>query len=398
MDERTRAFVKSIFRAYYRREDIKMPLKFDRREWGFMPFEEGRMHRHKAFRTKRDVIEYLRDEVPRHVYYSSAVYTDPSAPKMAEKGWEGAELIFDLDADHLQIKAGSYEEMLDAVKKETIKLLRFLEDDFGFSQDDIEIAFSGGRGYHVHVYHPKVWKLTSPERREIVDYITARGLDLDRIFRPKYSIVGDSGEGGTKDAKLTKIIHTSSWGERIHQGLVEFMEELSEMEEDEAIEYLSGIKGLGKKRAKKLLEVAKDKTQINAIKDGNIIAKKIPTPIWRYIIEGRMRVELGEVDEPVTADIKRLIRLPTSLHGGSSLKVVPLTRDAFNDFDPLVDAVAFDKGEITIDLTREASISLNDENYSFDPGINDVPLAVGLFLICRGMAEFKEIRGNKLIF
>ena len=34
----------------------------------------------------------------------------------------------------------------------------------------------------------------------------------------------------------------------------------------------------------------------------------------------------GETDEPVTADVKRLIRLPGSLHGKSGLKVVTLTR------------------------------------------------------------------------
>ncbi|MCA1813180.1 MAG: hypothetical protein LC624_04420 [Halobacteriales archaeon] len=32
----------------------------------------------------------------------------------------------------------------------------------------------------------------------------------------------------------------------------------------------------------------------------------------------------GETDEPVTSDVKRLIRLPGSVHGKTGLRVVPV--------------------------------------------------------------------------
>jgi DNA primase small subunit len=38
---------------------------------------------------------------------------------MKEKFWKGADLIFDLDADHLRKAPKSYSEMLELVKKET---------------------------------------------------------------------------------------------------------------------------------------------------------------------------------------------------------------------------------------------------------------------------------------
>jgi len=41
--------------------------------------------------------------------------------------------------------------MLAAVKKETQKLLGFLTADFGFAEDKMSAAFSGGRGYHIHI-------------------------------------------------------------------------------------------------------------------------------------------------------------------------------------------------------------------------------------------------------
>ncbi|MCW7076532.1 MAG: DNA primase catalytic subunit PriS [Candidatus Syntrophoarchaeum sp.] len=380
MNERSRAFVRSAFRNCYQGGGIVMPLKFEKREWGFIFFDSPGMRRHKSFSTRREAIDYLRGEVPRHVYYSSAIYSNPSAPRMVDKGWEGAELIFDLDADHLHVDADSFEEMLAAVKKETKKLLNFLEDDFGFSEDDIEIVFSGGRGYHVHIYHPKVWGLQSPERREILDYITARGLDIDRIIT-------------TDEYGNIFINRSTNWGKRIHQGFIEFMKRVSKMKEEEAIRYLKSIKGIGDIKAKQIFEATKSDWMSRASKEGELSwIKNMPPPrALKEELLRQVKVELGEVDEPVTADIKRLIRLPGSLHGGTGLRVTPLTSDEFEGFDPLVDAVAFDGDKILVDLYSETSIKLGDENYSLDSGMNEVPQALGLFLICRGMAEFKGV-------
>jgi len=65
---------------------------------------------------------------------------------MQDKKWEGADLIFDLDADKLLTKSvPSYAGMLQEVKDETTKLLDFLMNDFGFDEKDFSIVFSGGR-------------------------------------------------------------------------------------------------------------------------------------------------------------------------------------------------------------------------------------------------------------
>ena len=111
---------------------------------------------------------------------------------MKEKLWQGSDLIFDLDADHLRNAPKSYGEMLELVKKETIKLLGFLTADFGFSEKIVSIVFSGGRGYHIHVRDPRIFTLGGDERREIVDYLTGRGIDIERL-RFKVLISGDVG-------------------------------------------------------------------------------------------------------------------------------------------------------------------------------------------------------------
>jgi len=85
-------------------------------------------------------------------------------------------------ADPQSIVHNLLSEMLKLVKKETLKLIDFLFEDFGFTGKNISIVFSGGRGYHIHIRDPTILKLGSDERREIVDYLTASGLDIDSLF------------------------------------------------------------------------------------------------------------------------------------------------------------------------------------------------------------------------
>ena len=68
--------------------------------------------------------------VPSHIYYSSAYYQTPGAPTMDTKKSTGADLIFDLDADHLV--RGPYPVMLSRVREETVKLLAMLTEGPGF--------------------------------------------------------------------------------------------------------------------------------------------------------------------------------------------------------------------------------------------------------------------------
>ncbi len=60
--------------------------------------------------------------------------------------------------------------------------------------------------------------------------------------------------------------------------------------------------------------------------------------------------------------MKRLIRLPGSLHGKTGLKVVTLTRDQMDDFDPLRDAVpgSFPDRPVKVLLKQRLDIHVKD--------------------------------------
>jgi DNA primase small subunit len=92
----------------------------------------------------------------------------------------------------------------------------------------------------------------------------------------------------------------------------------------------------------------------------------------------------GETDEPVTADTKRLIRLPGSLHGKSGLKVVTLRRDDLDSFDPLRDAVAFPMEPTRILPRNDATMTLGGETVTVKKGEQqDVPLPHAVFWLAR---------------
>src|SRR3989442_2377443 len=182
--EATNNFLKAHFRRYYEQTKPILPDRFGRREFGFMFWTAGIVQRHLGFSREDELKSFLVSRVPAHVYYSSAYYEKPNASTMEEKGWLGADLVFDLDADHLPGgKSLSYPEMLEAVKHGIVKLWdRFLQTELGFDQSRIRIFYSAGPGFHLHVFDERVLGLGSHERREIVDFITAKGPHPPFIF------------------------------------------------------------------------------------------------------------------------------------------------------------------------------------------------------------------------
>ena len=98
---RTHNFLKEKFRDYYANATLKTPPRFTSREWGFLGWSGKLMNRHQSFRSKKDLQSYLSKYGPKHAYHSVAYYSIPNAPTMKDKSWQGADLIFDLDADHI---------------------------------------------------------------------------------------------------------------------------------------------------------------------------------------------------------------------------------------------------------------------------------------------------------
>ncbi|MDK2832878.1 MAG: primase small subunit [Methanolobus sp.] len=388
MDERTRQFVVSAFQNYYSTADIKLPPDFTSREWGFIEFTSGQdtfMKRHRAFGSEGELHDYLRGIGPAHAYYSVAYYEYPGAPKMKEKNWLKADLIFDIDSDHLPGGINSYADMLEKGKRETLKLLEFLMDDFGFREEQVHAVFSGGRGYHFHISEESVLSLGSAERREIVDYVSSKGLNLEKIFSKK----DISGDAGAESAKMSVFPSEDDggWGGRINRYLITYLSSIAK--DEDAVKILSGFKGIGKTTAGKLVDVFQDESRVAALKNGKMDALGgIKKELLMTIVNQGVEQMAACVDEPVTADIKRLIRLPGSLHGKSGMKVTALSIDELEAFEPLNDAVVFSDKSVKIKVIKPFAVQMKGKDLMVEEGVQEVPEYAAIYLMCRGVAEY----------
>ncbi|MFA5331402.1 MAG: DNA primase small subunit PriS [Methanoregula sp.] len=306
MNPATTEFVRQQFTEYYKKTVLLSPESLVQREWGFVLFNPGatemRMRRHLAFPDREALFDYIRNLVPSHAYYSSAYYEKPDAPTMADKGWCGADLIFDLDADHI-VKC-AYDQMLSRVKTETEKLIGMLTDEIGIDKKQIELVFSGGRGYHIHIHDLAFRGWGSPERRELVDYICGIGIDPAVLLSESHPVSG-------------------GWQGRFRETLADYLTWLGTLSEEDATKYLTSLDGIGKDSAAGFLR-RREEMLANLQGSGRVDPVILRDRVIKSAVqenEGEFKKRLNEraalADEPVTTDTKRLIRMPTSLHGGA---------------------------------------------------------------------------------
>jgi DNA primase small subunit len=374
MNPATTEFLRQRFTEYYRKAVLVSPSSLEQREWGFVLFNPGasdmRMRRHVGFASRDELTSYIQNLIPQHTYYSTAYYEKPDAGTMAEKGWCGADLIFDLDADH--IVRGPYDQMLARVKEETEKLLDMLTVEFGMDKKTIELVFSGGRGYHVHVKDIAFRNWGSAERRELIDYICGIGID------PAAMLSG-------------KAPSSPCWQNRFRETLLEYLRWLGCLPAEEAMAHLTALDGVGKESATTFLRNREDIISSIESRPSGMIFKDRVLGIIVSQQEGEFKKRLlnraALADEPVTTDTKRLIRMPTSLHGGSGMRVQPLELRDLHDFDPLVDAVVFGTRDVRVNLNFNLKMPMLGSTYELQKGISTVPEAVAVFLCARGAAE-----------
>lgn len=409
MDSNQR-FLFKAFRKYYRVNTPIMPDRFTRREFGFMFFDKTYVQRHMSFGRPEELHKFMLGQVPSHSYYSTSYYRKPNAPTMDEKEWMGAELIFDLDADHLDgAKEMTYSEMLVQIRSEMINLVdSFLLGDLGFSEDQVHITFSGGRGYHAHVRTPDVMGLGTHERRELVDYITSSGLNIDWVF--PYNKVATSkvvtGNGVRTNVAKDRLIppaDSGGWKLRMRNGLMYVVNDFCDTDIKEIRKEYPSIKGSDKQTVLKAQdELRKNRGYLFEKNTMAVLSQSTQNMLVKIMKEDMAYRLSGEVDKPVTADIKRLIRLPGSVHGKSGLRVTPITRQELTDFDPLQMAVPdeYSDDPIKITMRRDSKLDMKGEHFSLS-GETEVPEYAAVFLIGRKMADYgfaSEVKEQRKLF
>ncbi len=362
--------------------------------------------RHVAFRSGSSLIEGLVKNAPHSIYHSAAFYRVPTA-RMEDKEWMGAELVFDIDADHLdssciedhdswmctnsecrergtgsapdicpQCGGTSFiarkwicDKCLEDAKKNTLKVYdEFLVDDFDVDPADIQLNYSGHRGYHIRVKDQKVFSLDSNARVEIVHYISGFGFQGKRAVTSR----------GTSETITGREV--PGWGGKVADAMVEFIRSIDSFE--------------GKYRWVSPLQKYKDEALHGLLLDVPILSarvKGVGLKSWQEIATLAADEYGGEIDVPVTHDIHRVIRLIGSLNGKTGFAVKELTREDMDGFDPFSDALAIRGNDLKIDVKGGdlgvPEFRVGEDSYgSLENGVVSLPIAAAVFLMCKGVA------------
>ena len=316
---------------------------------------------------------------------------------MADKDWLGADLIFDLDGDHLPgVTDKDFPAMINVIQEQAWSLWNdFLEPDFGFKQEYLQVTFSGHRGFHLHYRDPKYFHLDSESRRELVSHIRGEGVEVSDLLN-RSAMPNASGWAKRVAKGVTSVVDDL---DRIYNGdnklLNTITAGLQEMMDRE------GVKGLrGKSSIEKLSELMQSDNRRNRVLSGRLAVLNNYAVLFQNLIKADSSVVLGnagETDEVVTIDTRRQIRWPGSLHGKSGLRVTefPLSRldpDGTNPFDCLSEGIALSRqNKVTVEVIVEDSIVRFDDKL-YQPSLGDVielHEAGATFLVLKGWARIK---------
>jgi DNA primase small subunit len=363
--------------------------------------------RHIGFRSVEALLKDLVTIAPHSVYHSAAFYEIPVARHMDEKGWQGAELIFDIDADHLDVACTNDHDAwrcnnpecletgtgkapdvcprcegqsfstrkwicnkcLDVAKEHTLKLYdEFLIDDFGIKPENIQLNYSGHRGYHVRVRDPRIFKLSSEGRVEIIHYISGMGLDGEKLVVPRGAV------------SVIPVRTQPGWSGKLADAMLEFIRNIETYDGNERwvkplkTHRVAAIKGLSRQPPVLSSEV-----------------RGVGLKSWQEIAMKAAPYYGGEIDVPVTHDIHRVIRLIGSLNGKTGFTVNLLTRDTIDDFDPFSDAIGLSDGTLKVKISEKRNkvpqFRIGDDIYGpFQDETVELPKPAAVLLLCKGVA------------
>jgi len=400
----TQAFIQHKFAEYYNQNsgNIEPPTSIGTREFAFSLFRQKTMLRHKGFQDARGFQEFLKRLSPGDVYYSSAYYESPEE-EMLRKGWLGADLIFDIDADHIPTACDKSHDIwickdcnsaghaarpekcpqcggqkfsviswpcdvcLESAKREVMKLIEILEEDFGFSKQELILAFSGHRGYHVQVEAESIKTLDSMARREIADYLAGTGLEPMLHGVNTKTCVGPN-------------LEDVGWKGRIAKGTYELLASQEELEKAGLKKVSAAIGSQGK--------VVQDRWRKKG-PWGLVVG--VGTEGWENIVQAAVAMQSVKIDTVVTADVHRLIRLANTIHRETGLRKVQILPSGIEQFDPFRSAIAFNQGFVTVDIVEAPEFRIEDTSYGpFKNQRVELPTAAAMFLLCKGAAHTTE--------
>lgn len=397
------SFLAERFRSFYSGHRIEEPPSIEKREFGAGAFGKKISQRHLSFPDFQSFNGFLQQETPFFVSYSAAYYRNPAARPMEAKQWEGADLVFEFDADDLKTDCkqehdfwectqchatgkGNPEactqcgasvrvnewvcpDCLKAEKKQMETLLDLLETNLGFSSG-IAINFSGSKGFHVHVRSEEAKRLSPAARIEVLDFLTGQGLDLQQLGFAERN----------KTLYGPPLFRAKGWQKRILQALLELVEK------NDSVRF--AVAGnVSVRSAEKILE--KKENVAESIRKGIFPAvTSKPTTFWSNaltFVSDSLRLD---IDRQTSLDKFKIIRVPETLHGSTGLKASKIPVENWKEFDALNESVVFGEEPVAVQISQTPRFFLKNQWFGpFREQAEELPEFAAVFLLARGAAS-----------
>lgn len=257
--------------------------------------------------------------------------------------------------------------------RQTQKLIYdFLISDFGFSEHEIGVNFSGNRGYHIHISNETVFGMGPDERKEISNYISANNIEISSFF-PALGMKGKKLEG----PRPTDY----GWGGKLAKGVISALNS-----GDMASLVATGIDpATAKILYKNRLEI------VLGIGNGNWDTVNIPkkAEFWAKMLQSIAIRQSDSIDKNVSTDIHKLLRLPGTIHGDTGLVARRLKSAAdLAAFDPMSDAIAFKGGVHRVRIDSAPKFTIDGKSYGpFSKTDAELETVAAVYLILKRSAS-----------
>jgi DNA primase catalytic subunit len=382
-DAATSAFLRQLLTDYYAAQPTLAATRVERREWMMMDLDGEQTERFLAYPDLATLGQAAAKRAPGHIYHSLASYRDLRHARDAhtlETQRLGTEILLDIDCKPGPPPKGdgyaNLDEALAAARGHTQQVCDLLLEDVGVEPKELEVAFTGSKGYRVILHSPRFQGMSQRSRTEFACFLTASGTRLDCYFPGP----------GDHTVRLPDAIPEGGSARRLHAAL-------------------RRIDGMSRMQPPPHRLVALVERHNKTAADAPFILSRIANTglvgllnkepgLQDMALRVARDLSLPRLDMAVVGNLAGLCRLAGSLNAKTGLQCRPIPPARLATFDPYTDANPHPRQKsIEVEGRADRAICIRGETFQVRPGHTvSMPLDAGAIFLFSGGARLAPAR------